>query len=247
MRKLRKILASEGLLPSRTASAPTALAKLITEAPGYESLSSRDAMDVAKQLVKTLLTELRDQVMFEVDHVDPVITEEGDGEYEVVVGSGGGPAWGGPPGGADEEYYYITDTREFEYPRRMKFELEVRADLGGAGVPDIVYDDFNELPDEEDLFEFLDGSRLWESIIRDAFKGMWRKWLQKYAANAFRVEADAFVYDQGLDWSEARIVGAYKPFNITYQITRVVTDLDGELIIDLVLSASFDEPEIEPQ
>ncbi|MBQ73230.1 MAG: hypothetical protein CMJ67_10040 [Planctomycetaceae bacterium] len=235
---LRKILAEEGLIPSRTASAPTALAKLILTVPGYESLSSRDAMNVAKQLVKALFKEVRDEVKHEVDFATPVVTAEGDGEYEEVVGQGGGPAWGSAPGWGDEEYYDVTETVEFEYPSRMKFELEVRADLGGAGFP---MDD--EGIDEEDLFAVLAKSRLWTTIVKDAIKGMWRKWLQKYAAHAFGVHADAFVWENGLSYGDQKIE-EYKPFNVTYQVTKVDTDYNGDLSVDLVLVASFNAPEI---
>ena len=234
---LRKILASEGLLPrNKQASAPTALAKLVLTAPGYESLSSRDAMDVAKQLVRIILTETRAALKKElVDENPPIpeVTDEGQGEYEAVVGTGGG--------GWDEDYYDITNTVYFEYPSRMKMELEVSVDLGGAGFPSTGEDDL----DEEDLFAVLAKSRLWKSIVNDAFKGMWRKGLQKVVTEAFdyrAVEAlDEHIYPIQVEVEE----GTYKPFNVTYQVKSVTTGWNGVVNIDLVFGASFNEPEID--
>lgn len=238
---LRKILAEEGLLPSRTASAPTALAKLVLTAPGYESLSSRDAMDVAKQLIESLLTEIRDGVKGELKPYPPYpeVTAEADGEYDAVVGSGGGPA-SGPPGWGDEGYYDVTKTVDFEYPSRMKMEVEVRLDLGGAGLP---RDD--EGVDEQELFEVLAKSRLWTSIVNDAIKAMWRKGLQKEAVEAFdyrAVEAlDEHIYPDSVKVEK----GTYKPFNVTYQVKSVDTGSDSTVTIDLVFGASFNAPEID--
>ena len=236
---LRKILAEEGLLPSRTASAPTALAKLISTAPGYESLSSRDTMGVAKTLIKTLLDEVKDRIERDLDTDEAETTDYARGEYEKSVGRGGGPSRFGP--GGDEAYYDVTEDIEYDYPSRMKIDLEVNADLGGAGFPDS-----SDYVEEEDLFEVLGRSRLWQSIVKDAIKGMWRKWMAK--------AADEFFTEQGLEELD-NVIGSdlaldvdvdedWGPFRVDYHIKSVRLARNGEVTIALVLTAGFEEPQI---
>ena len=141
----------------------------------------------------------------------------------------------------DEAYYDVTEDIEYDYPSRMKIDLEVNADLGGAGFPDS-----SDYVEEEDLFEVLGRSRLWQSIVKDAIKGMWRKWMAK--------AADEFFTEQGLEELD-NVIGSdlaldvdvdedWGPFRVDYHIKSVRLARNGEVTIALVLTAGFEEPQI---
>lgn len=235
------------LLPllEKTASSPTSLAKVVLSTPGFESVGRRGAMAIAKEVYASFLKALKEELgerfsangppKYEVSE-----SEMGYGNYESNRGRGGGPS--GPAGFGDEGYYDFTETVEYEYPVKMKFEADLEMDLSGVlrRVRGVDWGGLDERKLEKDLFYTLTESDEVETIVRDGFKDQWRKWFGDHISGLFEDEAkDDVEYGNS---SEIKVDGKWKPDNIAYKTYHPYFDRNI-LRVTLVLFASFDEPE----